>query len=144
MTNFFELDRAITHAVEHPEQFSMNDWLRVSRCGTTACLAGTAALLNGWKPERPDWQGNFSAVLHPSLGVVRDVETLGRDILGLTDEQASDVFYVESIAEVIKLRNQWAQEEGLPVRIWLTPVLMLNFDNLTEAEQEAEKIPIGA
>ena len=138
MTNFEKLDAAITYGVEHPEEFDMNDWMVLKSCGTTACLAGTAAHLNGWKPTHfrpldpgdPDDSIGFAYVTKG--GVEKVIEHVGRDELGLTQAQADDIFYADDIAEVIQIRNAYARAENVPERIWQVPVKALSEESQYE------------
>jgi hypothetical protein len=51
--NLAKLDEAIAWAETHPEQHDQSRWFVRTDCGTAACLAGTMAILGGWKPV--DW-----------------------------------------------------------------------------------------
>ena len=124
MTNFEKLDAAITYGVQHPEEFDMSEWLRISACGTTACLAGTAALLEGWKPTLEAGEWGTWAIVEDREGNARDVDDVAMEILGLTPGQYP-VFLAGDIDEVIKMRNAWAEKEGVPERQWDVPQSML-------------------
>jgi hypothetical protein len=45
------LQKALDHIEAHPEEWNQGSWGQtVQGCGTTACLAGHIALLDGWTP----------------------------------------------------------------------------------------------
>lgn len=87
--------------LEHPERFDMETWGTRNRnsknsnaCGTTACLAGTAALLaeaqglvktvwakNAWD----DLELNLRDVKDLTTGKVQMVEDFAMDYLGMND-----------------------------------------------------------
>lgn len=48
--NLDKLDQAIAYIEAHPEEHDQGLWFGERGCGTTACLAGTVAVLNGWVP----------------------------------------------------------------------------------------------
>lgn len=148
MTNFVALDDAITYATENPDLFDMHEWLAVPfgdrnavrmglksalSCGTTACLAGTAALQAGWVPHIDVYQENqlHFFYVRDADGRVRDVESVAGAIL---DVDGSSLFYLESIAEVIGRRNELAREEGVPEREWKVPAQLV--EGLLEAFEE--------
>lgn len=74
-------------------------------CGTTACFAGHAAVANGYwlltstdcaKPKGEEsWKDRIS------------IEEAGRRALGLTTEQADDLFYVGSLDGVYETLAGW-------------------------------------
>lgn len=122
--DFGRLDAAITYAHEHPKQFNMNTWLASWECGTTACLAGTVALQAGWTPV---WELNggpsdgATAVEVTKGSDCRFVGEVAEELLGFDEQAESDFFYAEDLDEVIRLRNEYAAEAGIPERTWGTP-----------------------
>lgn len=128
MTNFEQLDAAIDYAVQHPDQFDMSDWFQRdsrSSCGTTACLAGTVAHINGWRPEPlvGDEETSEWAFARKD-DRVRPVEVIGAELLDISGEQLN-IFYRSSIRGVIYSRNEWALKAGIPVKTWMVPAEML-------------------
>ncbi len=113
--NFERLDAAITWGFEHPDEFYMGSWYERTACGTTACLAGTAAAQAGWEPK-------FNAVGIAEYvvrdGVVRAVWAVAREYLGLTEDQASVMFFATNIHGVLAERNRLAVAAGVPWRYW--------------------------
>ena len=130
MINFERLDAAITYAAAHPAKFDMYTWFKQTRCGTTACLAGTALLQAGYEPrftasgraedlELFDEDGDPYAITAVWLdGVAYPVSETAAELLGLTDDQADDIFNLADLDEVIEMRNAWAAESGVPERSW--------------------------
>lgn len=119
--NFERLDATITYAVEHPERFDFGSWFEKTSCGTTACIAGTAAWLAGWEPV---FDGEVVALAALAEDVVKDGERrytydLAAELLGLTDDQANELFVgAGGLRTAIKIRNEWAAEAGVPERTW--------------------------
>jgi hypothetical protein len=113
--NFERLDDAITYGFEHPDEFEMRSWFERWKCGTTACLAGTAALQDGW---RPVFKSDFTATSTVERGGRSEhVEHVAAALLGLADDQC-DIFGSDNLDEVIDIRNRWAVEAGVPERTW--------------------------
>jgi len=128
--DFERLDAAITYASEHPAEFDMYTWFKQTRCGTTACLAGTALLQAGYEPrftasgraedvDLLDADGDpYSITAAWRDGVAYPVSETAAELLGLTVDQADEIFNLADLDEVIEMRNHWAAEAGVPERIW--------------------------
>lgn len=85
------------HILEHPEEFAIEVFGVRTPCRTTACIAGTAALLAqdqglcmvNWHPVDED--GEEHMVLSMTSGTERrDIDLWARDYLGLT---STSLFY---------------------------------------------------
>lgn len=123
--NFERLDAAITHGFEHPEEFNMGTWYSKTDCGTTACLAGTAAVQAGWVPVWSTGDCGMSDAIEvrdPETGEMRAVQDLAAELLGLWTDGAGEgetfIFFAGDLDEVIRVRNRWAREAGVPERAW--------------------------
>lgn len=115
--DFDRLDTAITHAVEHPDEFGMSTWIRKTATGIVACLAGTVALLAGYQPDFGPF--NRTAMVRLGDGPTLGVDVVAIELLGLDDRQAEKAFCaLGDITEVIQLRNAWALEAGIQERTW--------------------------
>lgn len=89
------LRRTLAYIEEHPKEWKQDTW----RCGTTACFAGHAAMLDGgmWASSgssalvaRPD---DLPSRIYTFGGMdLVPVEDRAQRVLGLTDEQAFDLF----------------------------------------------------
>ena len=104
MANLPELDRVIAHCEANPERHDQGTWFDTPerawtdidegtlapdwQCHTTACVAGWAAILNGWRPMWTD----STKMLHSATGEVEQVITVARRLLGLTAPQAAVLF----------------------------------------------------
>lgn len=113
--NIEKLDEAIAYIEAHPEQHNQASWFerRTSgACGTTACLAGTVALLDGWEPA---WTSQYAPTAE---NVIRDGETrhvglLAAEILDLDDDQYEALFHEAGDLDGIKyVRAKIAAEIG--------------------------------
>lgn len=97
-----------------PKLFDMNNWGRKTACGTAACLAGTACIVNG---DRPLWEivGVEQSFDHVKARTTDhgydywastpvEVQTRAAELLGLTEMEADYVFYedFENFEEVVK------------------------------------------
>jgi hypothetical protein len=115
--NFERLDAAITYAAEHPAEFDMDSWFAHTDCGTTACLAGTVALQAGWKPVF--YGDGFTTTSIVKLGERTSfASAVSNEILGLDDVEHGHIYGADDLADVIRIRNAWAVEAGVPERTW--------------------------
>lgn len=85
-----------------PESYDQETWGRreaKTPCGTAHCVAGWAAALGGYKSSTKD--SSWSFVVTPEqlklptskrMLVSRNVETLGAELLGLTEGEADALF----------------------------------------------------
>lgn len=103
--------RILNKIETHPENFDMGSWYSTAspsaplllpevdpECGTTLCAAGWAAHLGGYTLIV-----DGGAYLDPAH--VLSVPVAARALLGLTDEQANDLFYASATGAVGKLRQ---------------------------------------
>jgi hypothetical protein len=139
VTNFAELDATIDYAVDHPEEFDMSTWGTIRTCGTTACLAGTVAIRNGYRLAESGVPYSISAGQRNN-GVVQILDSavspdgeeraaiidVGQKLLGIDVEQAEEMFYAPDIVAIISYRNYYAYvEDGPQPRTWKVPVSMV-------------------
>lgn len=86
--------------------FNMENWLSgearvtvedqpINVCKTTACFAGHALINEGYSIDVRE-----SLFYSPLDGDQVDPELMGAKILGITEDQASDVFYLETLDDV--------------------------------------------
>jgi hypothetical protein len=83
------LQKALDHIEAHPEEWDQESWGRQTACGTTACLAGHIALMDGWTPVRYGLQ--FGDWVHVEKNGVR--QTAGdaaEESLGVPDVSVYD------------------------------------------------------
>lgn len=88
--------------------FNMGSWHGASityvdgapYCGTTACLAGHAAIADGWELK------TSTLCSHSKTGKMQDIEDVGREALGLSTNAACSLFYLDSLDEVY----EWVAE----------------------------------
>lgn len=86
-----KLDAAIAYIEAHPTEHDQSSYFARWDCRTTACIAGTVAVLAGWSPVWHDDAAEFAdrVARAGETGWVFDV---ARDELGLTDKQAGALF----------------------------------------------------
>jgi hypothetical protein len=121
MVNVPELRKELEHITAHPEEWTQGSWiLSTSRtaCGTMGCLAGNAALHNGWAPC--DERGRKAKLPHLRFtgtehfefvvrdGNVRTVPYAAREVFGLTSNEANVLFNANN-----KLIDLWQFAELL-------------------------------
>lgn len=104
MVNVPLLQKALDYITAHPKEWDQTEWFRrVVRddgktCGTTCCLAGTVALLEGWEPV---WKTGFAYVHVPAPWTVSctkdnftsDARSVTIVTLELSDYQADRLFH---------------------------------------------------
>lgn len=131
--NIGPLDAAISYAAAHPAEFYMQAWFKQTDCGTTACLAGTIAVQDGWTPadwttrratgETPNGESRASRVTKD--GATKSVSGVAAHVLGLHEygdlTLLLELFHAPNLAAVIRVRNRKALEQGLPERVWSVP-----------------------
>lgn len=81
----------IAHIEADPRAFDMLSWIKHTSCGTTACAAGTAAMLAGWEPLNLHEVGDETDFVGRN-DETTTVEEAGMDYLGLDRNQANLVF----------------------------------------------------
>lgn len=97
MVNIAKLDEVLAHIDDHPEEYDQRFWIVWQRdradwrCGTTACVAGRAALLAGWVPV--DHNGYVG-----KDGQTSFVSEVAMGLLGLSDHQAMNLFHARTEA----------------------------------------------
>lgn len=88
------------HILEHPEEFRMEVWGVRNSCGTTGCLAGTAAMLAekqglctvGWDWDSWGGRQQYVMAMHVETNAGRRMllAWFARDYLGL---ESTTIFY---------------------------------------------------
>jgi hypothetical protein len=98
------LAKAILRQItEHPETHEQSSWMGHKACGTTHCIAGWAAALTPDIKLRPIGPAGFMAAFPD--GEKHVPSYAGQILLGLTDEQADDLFYEGNSGAVEYLRE---------------------------------------
>jgi hypothetical protein len=104
--------RALRSTVlNHPREWDQSNWAKRTECGTTMCLAGWACTLAGreidWNPgfdmTPEEYLNEYNALVSGTLlpsddfSVTSDyIASFAEEWLGLTLEEASDLFYAFS------------------------------------------------
>lgn len=99
--------RALDQIDARPELWDQGYWFTVTDCGTAGCIAGWACVLSGDKPS--PWEGLMEdlsigdQVAHVDLPTGERVEARerARALLGITEEQAQDLFWFENTRGVL-------------------------------------------
>lgn len=100
-------------AAEHLE---MRRWGERSACGTALCLAGKACL--EWAPEDVEWltvEGSDYQQLVPSRPTpdICDVGDLAQELLGLTDDEAEQLF-LDGPQSALEYLDTLIEQHGKP------------------------------
>jgi hypothetical protein len=105
--NLEKLDEAIAYIEKHPEQHDQATWFRRYTCGSTACLAGHVAILDGW--TLIDGHG-----MAEKAGVLRHVADVAEAVLDLDDLEVDRLFYAaDALADIKRYRDRIAAGELL-------------------------------
>lgn len=106
--NIEKMKKLKEFVLAEPRRFDQNDWMRVLReddveytwredappCGTVACLAGSACLMEGWVPILDDNSFNgFTNFVTKENSEARSIKSLGASILGLEPDDIYDISY---------------------------------------------------
>ena len=82
---------------ETPDRWNQSHWATDSECGTVMCVAGWAAELTCGLIEIESPWGNDKTMLAPAARDERHAalgfDTYGREVLGLTADEADEMFY---------------------------------------------------
>lgn len=98
MANIAELERVFTFISDHPEQHDQTAWT----CETGACLAGHAALMNGYT-KKYVYGCVINGVVDGPDGQSADVGEVAMRILGLSGCEANVLFASTNTREKIGL-----------------------------------------
>ena len=111
MINVLLLRKTLEYARAHPDEVDLSRWAGVTDCGTTACLAGTAAILAGHTIDwlQADCNGNVS---YTTDG--RHIEYVARDELGLHRSESDILFYCDSLAQAWEVAEELTDGEIQP------------------------------
>ncbi len=98
----------------HPEEHDQGTWASHDPdCGTTRCFAGTALHLSpeyklNWTIDPDDgWQEFMGATHIDKSEVWLRPSCAGRDALGLSEDQAGDMFYANNLEDLYVLAEQY-------------------------------------
>lgn len=97
------LERVMQHIDDHPAQHDQEVWL--DECGTAACFAGWACLLSGWQVGAVDNSMTIptATVFSPDGLQELGVGTTARDLLGLTTDEAAQLFNSMNTRDELRL-----------------------------------------
>jgi hypothetical protein len=88
--------RVSAHIHANPDQHRQGDWYQEDDCGTAACVAGWTAVLDGAELSKnfyPDGFVEASAVEGALAGGTRSIASYAREALGLTPDEAKELFF---------------------------------------------------
>lgn len=82
----------VAHLRDTNTQWSQDQFGAASECGTSACFGGWAMILSGQYKVRgfEGWETSMDVPLPLSSG---QIHNHARDVLGLTEDQAQEIFY---------------------------------------------------
>lgn len=103
MVNSSLLDNTIHHIRCNPELHNQMFFYEVSDFGMTACFAGRALLLAGYKPVMTHYPRGCKAE-DPHTGAFVKVCETARDVLGLDDQWAVNLFRPDNTREMLELK----------------------------------------
>jgi hypothetical protein len=107
------LEATLQQIKDHPDKWDQGEWVGEGDCGTTACFAGTTALLQGWQPNREacstlivngpfrNWLDKW--MCNPDQVGDRSVREIAQTDLGLDDAQARLLFESRNRLEMLEL-----------------------------------------
>ena len=89
--------------MRHTDHFSMEDWAHRNECGTTACIAGHALLMEGFNipKTQTDSLPGVQRFISPDGKTLRPMPT-ARKLLDLTERQAERLFFAQDWPEQFK------------------------------------------
>jgi hypothetical protein len=93
------LRKELEYVTIHPERWNQHQWIQQTACGTVGCLAGNTVLhagaqpLFGYNNSDHDDQASFVEIERGDDRHRTSVSRAARELLGLTDDQAEDLFH---------------------------------------------------
>jgi hypothetical protein len=100
-------DQILAQVLMEPESHNQATWGEEAGCGTTHCIAGWACALT--PGVSLVWEGgNVSSVWE--AGELKTVGETARRLLGLSPEQAHQLFFRSANARAIELLKDYANE----------------------------------
>lgn len=102
------LRKTLEHITAHPDEWDQDIWAERTPCGTVACLAGTAVLLQGFELDFYESECDCGCREGTTASYVisdppQTIQEVARTTLGLTEDQADDLFESDNT-----LRDLWA------------------------------------
>ena len=87
---------------KHPHEYRQSMWFHYKTvkddCGTVACLAGRAAVLNGYIPIRHNvFYLPISCCRDPKTGQVSEIADVARRLLGISKKDAGRLFNSDAV-----------------------------------------------
>jgi len=89
--------KVMEHVTAHPEELDLDVWIAHRTCGTRGCIAGWTVLLSGYEPHF----GPYDSVHTGYLTTGERVKAVAQRELGLTDSQASDLFFATADIDAV-------------------------------------------
>src|SRR6478752_3264506 len=105
MVNTALLESTLDHIKSYPELHNQGIIFQVNEFGLSACFAGRALLLAGYKAALLMREGAFSGMArHPVTGEIVLAWDEAKGVLGLTDQQARDLFAPVNTRSALELK----------------------------------------
>jgi hypothetical protein len=103
MTKLPLLRKVLEHVSAHPDEHDQDYWGHRTDCGTTRCIAGWTTYFSGyqetdWGPLL--WAGGDGLSAVEKDGRTTSVAWAAQTLLGLSYEEADELFYAENLTEV--------------------------------------------
>lgn len=102
------LRKALEFAEAHPEEIELGSWAKKTACGTTACIAGTIAILTGHQLK---WELDEDGVWADYVTDGRHIESVAMTEIGVDDDAAYQLFYCEDLDEVWEVAEELTNGE---------------------------------
>ncbi len=95
-----ELAKLVLKQIENdPALFDMKEWGKQTDCGTVACIAGHTLLASGYQFRVVYHRRGY--YFHPVSGGPAHCHSEARDLLGLSCEEAENLFFMKDNAAAI-------------------------------------------
>lgn len=108
MINVELLRKNLEYVTAHRDQWDQSYWIQRTWCGTTACLAGTVVLNEGYRPVPETREQRDVGLVTDSAGSVDWVDNVARKLLGLDESQAYVLFSgTNSLHRLWELASSW-------------------------------------
>ncbi len=77
-------------------EWDQSDWIKITSCGTSCCIAGRVVLTHGWEPINSGSPEGSSWLIADEHGQFAEVDDIARELLEISRDDAWCLFLAEN------------------------------------------------